>query len=609
MRVRKGVAATPVRSSQPVRLAAPGSIGLYSLLSTVSGTGSVVADGGNAYDQFPRVPNTVMKGGQGGKGSVDGAGGVGGAAGAGPGAAKAGGAINVYGAGGISLANYEANGGSVVGAFDAVAGNGGNDVGGGVPKEGKMTGGGKGGSVGNNGNGGDGGTISLTTIEAGDINVDTLSAIGGSVGDMSGKAGNGGSQLEGGKATGTGGQGGAAGDNGAGGDGGSISISLVFPPFFPDSGGSLDATGTLDVDGGLVGSYSARSGNGGNGGTGGGSGGGAGALGNNGKAGSGNKITIVGSDGAVTFEQSLLADGGSVAAYTGVVGHGGDSKSKKPVKNDVGGGGGQSGTNGAAGASGTINIGSATGEITTQLVSASGGSTSASARQGSAEKGGEGGIRGGAGGTIGMPKNNKEPKKTLPPVGTKGGRGGTIGIVSAYGGITLSGDVEAIGSSGGDVSATAGAGGFGMTKGLEGGDVRAAGDGGIGGTITIKAATMLTVNSTTTKIMADGASGGNQSGTGGKGGDSDGTAGNGGDVNQAGNGGIGGTIGITYKKLTGDLSRVNLTAAGGNAGNQSGTGGAPGAGKGKDPAKAGVVDTTSAKPGKVGTVTINGTPQ
>jgi hypothetical protein len=193
--------------------------------------------------------------------------------------------------------------------------------------------------------------------------------------------------------------------------------------------------------------------------------------------------------------------------------------------------------------------------------------------------------------------------KKRPPVGTAGGRGGTIGIVSMYGMVTLNGDVVATGSSGGDVSATAGAGGFGKDKGLPGGDVAAAGSGGMGGSITIKAATTLTIVGPR-RIAADAGQGGDQSGTGGKGGDSIADGGKGGDVGQAGNGGIGGTIFVSYKTLIKNPAPINATAKGGNAGNQSGTAGA--GGKGKKSGGAGTVDTTSAKPGKDGTVTING---
>ena len=79
---------------------------------------------------------------------------------------------------------------------------------------------------------------------------------------------------------------------------------------------------------------------------------------------------------------------------------------------------------------------------------------------------------------------------------------------------------------------TAGNGGFGTDKGLTGGTVAAAGSGGAGGAITIKATGGTLTISNLTKISADGSAGGNQSGTGGKGGDSGASGGKGGDVGQ-----------------------------------------------------------------------------
>ena len=170
-----------------------GTISLTSSFSDVTGTGSVIADGGNVINSPPEEkPTPVMTGGHGGMGGANGKGGNGGAAGDGPGAVIKGGNITVKSLTGISLANYQANGGSVIGAFDAVGGKGGDDVGGGVGD----TGGGTGGGVGNNGSGGNGGDISLTT-GGGDITIGTLSAIGGSVGDMSAIGGEGGNQQSG----------------------------------------------------------------------------------------------------------------------------------------------------------------------------------------------------------------------------------------------------------------------------------------------------------------------------------------------------------------------------------------------------------------------------
>ena len=577
---------------------AAGSISLESMFSNVSGTGSVIADGGNVNNQATgTTPAPMMIGGTGGKGGEDGKGGDGGSAGAGPGAAITGGKISVSALSGISLAYYEANGGSVIGAFTAVGGKGGNDALGGL----NNTGGGAGGSGGNNGSGGNGGDISLATAQ-GNIDVARISAIGGSVGDMTAIAGNGGNQENGGPdqpgpGRGMGGAGGSVGDNGSGGKGGSIEISLGLPD--QPSKGTLTATDVLNVDGGSVGVYDARSGNGGNGGEAKGAGGPGGKLGNNGRAGGGNEIKITGSNGAVTLQQALLADGGSVGAYTAKGGHGGNANGNGA--DDVGGAGEITGNNGTAGGGGTIDVESRTGLISTLLVSASGGS--ASSRQGTAGDGGSGGKRGGVGGIIGGEPDDKTEKR--PAVGTAGGNGGEIGISSMFGGVTLNGDVIATGSAGGAVTATAGAGGFGTAKGLPGGAVAPAGSGGIGGLINISAATTLTLVGSR-KIVADAGAGGDQSGTGGKGGDSnktDGLGGKGGDVDQPGNGGMGRTITIIYTNLKADQPTINATANGGKAGHQAGTEGA--AGDGFRTEGAGSVDRTPPTDGADGTVDIN----
>src|SRR5262249_55096105 len=156
-----------------------------------------------------------MIGGDGGRGGVSGKGGNGAPAGivgnAGSAATLVGSpmlrGITVKAATTIDLAICQANGGSVIGPFDAVGGQGGDDIAGGG-------GGGDGGSSGTNGTGGNGGTLTLTSSQA--INLGTVSAIGGSVGNMSATAGKGGSQLDrkGIASTGKGGGGGTAGNNG-----------------------------------------------------------------------------------------------------------------------------------------------------------------------------------------------------------------------------------------------------------------------------------------------------------------------------------------------------------------------------------------------------------
>ena len=559
---------------------AAGSISLTSVFGAVSGTTKslVVADGGNVFDQlFGAPPAPIMVGGKGGEGHIDGKGGNGGSAGDGPGAARLGGSITVTAASGITLPNYEANGGSVIGTFNSVGGKGGDDIGGGTGD----TSGGIGGATGTNGGGGPGGNISLTSPK--NMVLGTISAMGGSVGNMAAKGG------DGGKGGGKGGSGGTAGDNGSGGQGGLISIATILLGI-PASTGSVVVSGNVNDDGGSVGVYSATSGNGADAGARGGAGGGAGALGSNGKAGSGFQIQVVGSDGALTFNGGLLSDGGSVAGpYTGVAGHGANAVGN--VKDYNGGNGTERpGTNGAVGGGGMISIGSRNGAITTQLVSSSGGSTSA--RQGSSGPGGDGGRKGGMAGIVGD--------------GTAGGGGGTIEITSSKGNIMLNGNVIAIGTKGGDVNATAGAGGSGTDKGMDGGTVAAAGAGGGGGTIKIEATNGALAANPFIKIAADAGPGGNQSSTAGNGGDGGLEGGDGGNVEQAGNGGKGGEITINYSNTDTDPLGSAPTVTRGLAGIQTGHGGKAGK-NAKDPKGGQAFDTAIA--GGKGTVTINGVEQ
>ena len=99
-----------------------------------------------------------------------------------------------------------------------------------------------------------------------------------------------------------------------------------------------------------------------------------GKLGNNGTAGTGGEITIEGNLN-VMFDGAILADGGGVAGYTGTGGTGGNGKGTKAES--VGGAGGSLGNNGRAGDGGTINLTSKQKNLTAQLISASGGTTSA----------------------------------------------------------------------------------------------------------------------------------------------------------------------------------------------------------------------------------------
>src|SRR5262249_32270879 len=152
-----------------------------------------------------------------------------------------------------------------------------------------------------------------------------------------------------------------------------------------------------------------------------------------------------------------LADGGGVGSYTGKAGAGGNAGGT--TIDSVGGSGTERfGANGSAGGGGTIKLTSLSGSITSQLISASGGKSSA--QQVIGGDGGNGGKKGGAGANIGS--------------GTIGGAGGTIEMSCKNGSITLNGDVRANGSAGGDVNGKAGRGGDGaLSVGGNGGTVGA----------------------------------------------------------------------------------------------------------------------------------------
>jgi hypothetical protein len=166
--------------------------------------------------------------------------------------------------------------------------------------------------------------------------------------------------------------------------------------------------------------------------------------------------------------------------------------------------------------------------------------------------------------------------------------------------------VLATGSSGGLVIGKAGDGGYGAAKGLPGGDVAPAGDGGDGGMITIGAGgTLKLVGSV--RFAAEAGDGGNQFGVGGKGGDSKDLGGNGGDVDKAGNGGIGGTIKIDYTTLVPASSPIKATVKRGAGGVQMGMPGVGGTGKDKESHGKEGTRGPSGLPGeKDGTVIING---
>jgi hypothetical protein len=517
-----------------------GTILLKSTKSDVTGRGSVLALGGSV------IKPAVMTSGDGGNGKEQGGGGDGGAIHNGPGGGGGGG-ITVMAETGIGdptdisppftdispPLTYDASGGSnSLFDFDPHSGKGGNAG----DKSGPGAKAGSGGSMDNNGDAGGGGNISLSS-RAGTITLGRVDATGGDVASMNAVSGDGGSQT-GIDGFGGGGNGGAVGSNGAGGKGGEVKIST---PGIVQSWS--DAWG---VSGGSVGNYGSMSGKGGLGGRS-NPGGNSGKLGNNGIAGEGGMISVKGGNGAIKIGGPLHADGGSVGSYTGQTGNGGNGP-------QTGGDALDTGNNGRAGGNGLIAVESDAGAITTQLLSAVGGGTSAMLGQGGIGGMGTGAnSKGGQGGSIGS-----EDERIG---GTAGGAGGTITVSSASGPVEINGDVLATGSAGGNnngnTNLNAGNGGSGKAVGLSGGSVAAAGDGGMGGNITLKASG----NTLTTKglINADGAPGGDQFGKGGNGGNGEERGGNGGSwrdrrllggkdvvsVCQSGNGGSGGTVTIT----------------------------------------------------------------
>ena len=430
-----------------------GTIFIQSKLSDFSSkaSGRVSANGGNVY-----LTAGTMKSGGGGTASTDGDGGDGGDIGLAP-SAGSGGKITVDVHTGITIPIFDAIGGSIIGTFDAIAGDGAN--------AGLNNGtGGKGGNVGlGNGKGGAGGGISLTSF-LGPITVSSLTATGGSVGDLTAKSGKGGSVL--GTGSGDGGASGKVGNNGDGGKGGDITIT---------TNGILLATGVWDVSGGNVGAYKGIGQSGGSSAlTQKGSGGTSQILGDNGKAGGGGGITVTGKNGGLTFQQELKANGGNlIGNYTGTNGDGGNG--------DVAGGDSVGvGGNGASGAGGVIQISSKSGAISTKSISANGGTT-LSVHLGQGGNGADGNIGGGTGGAVGP--------------AAEGGAGGVIIVSSLHANISVTGDVTAVGADGGANNGKGGKGGKGdSNKGGIGGDIGIGGIGGSGGVIKLNAdgGTLLT---------------------------------------------------------------------------------------------------------------------
>ena len=94
-------------------------------VTSTGGTGLALANGGHVSFQPDLTGGPVMQGGNGGRARAESSqGGAGGATAFGPGTG-AGGKITVDGDSGITLPNYQANGGSFFGIFTAMGGNGG----------------------------------------------------------------------------------------------------------------------------------------------------------------------------------------------------------------------------------------------------------------------------------------------------------------------------------------------------------------------------------------------------------------------------------------------------------------------------------------------------
>ena len=207
-----------------------------------------------------------------------------------------------------------------------------------------------------------------------------------------------------------------------------------------ESNNTIDAmknsTDSWNVSGGSVGDYLGKSGNGGKGsatlGTskiGGGSGGSGGILGDNGTGGDGNEIKIVGLDSTVTVKGALLANGGTVGNYSATGGNGGTGG----ASGGAGAGAGGSGS-GSAGNGGSLSVGTGNGAITTQQLSASGGTVGN--QNGTGGTGGTGTTVGGAGGSVGDSGS--------------GGGGGNIKVSTMAAAVIINGDVTANGTNGGD---------------------------------------------------------------------------------------------------------------------------------------------------------------
>lgn len=486
-----------------------GSLIIKSSAGTLFGSGTFNLNGGNV------VISGIMRSGNGGVANYAGRGGNGGAIGNFA-TAGGGGALIVQALGAVGLSgSININGGSVQGSsWVVISGSGANanSVAGGDA--------GKGGDVGFGGSGYKAGLVDISSL-LGPISIGKVFGNGGSSGTTLIATGNGGSQLAG---KGAGGSSGKFLGNGKGGDGGSVIIASV---------GAISQTDDWQLNGGSVGSLIAKSGNGGSaftkaGGGGAGVGGNSGAIGANGDAGSGGSIDIQGNDLPVTLNAFITMNGGNTGNYFGIGGDGGNGIGKSA--------GGDSGALGAAGRSGNggsisvVNKGSGTITVSKDI-NLNAGKTSL--QQGLGGNGGAADVAGGQGGDIGA--------------AAMGGDGGKMTLWSkAAGSISLVGNFNAIGATGGDNKGLAGDGGIGVFKGGIGGAIGFGGEGGKGGELTLLSKSS-DVTVTAAQINLNGGAGGVQFGVGGKGGaatdkTNQSSGFSGGDIAFSGSGGKGGII-------------------------------------------------------------------
>lgn len=486
--------------------------------------------------------------------------------------------------GDILITDINVNGGSV-GDMLVISGNGGNAA----TKLGQTFTGGQGGVIQNNGNGGDGGSIGIIT--AGAVAASgNWTAIGGNVGNFNGTGGNGGSgtpavvdSKDSVTQGGSGGGAGILGKNGLGGSGGSVKIEAK----------SLDIsfTNELKAYGGNVGNYKGVSGNGGDGGAGGGDGG---LLGSGGTAGFGGIVDISAENGDISTV-SINVNAGLIGTYSATAGNAGYS----PRTGGVGGSTGDAGSGAGGGKvvlstqGGAVTI---TGSVTANGSAGADNSASNKASNGSDGllKGGNGGSTGssgdgGSGGRIEVTSKNSSvsitgdlfansaaggnqagiagkggnasTKISKPDTGIAGS-GGAVAISGAGGQnslkgvligieltsgttLTVGGGIQSNGANGGANTGHAGDGGTALRVGGIGGNLGGTGAGSNAGAIKLTAPTI----SVTGNISGNGGSGGSQvGGVAGNGGNAtgpDGIGGNGGKVISTGSGGNGATIVVT----------------------------------------------------------------